>query len=174
MLRREKEIENIKEPEANNIKNPKSISPVQSSSSSEDKTVIGKNIFIEGNIRGEEHLSIEGSMKGKIEMGKHNFSLGPNGQIEGEILAQNVGIRGQMKGTVKAHGKVEIKKDADIFGDIKAISISVEEGAYFKGTIELDREPHRKAALARKPIEMVVSQLNKSSPAHSDRDNKLS
>jgi cytoskeletal protein CcmA (bactofilin family) len=161
MLRKEKDFENTKKPEASKITEPKSISPAQNPETKDEKTVIGKHIFIEGNIRGEEHLIIEGSMKGNIEMMKHNFAVGPKGQFEGEILAQNVGIRGQMKGSIKAQGKVEIKKDADIFGDIKAKSISVEDGAYFKGSIELDREPHRKAAKKERPIEILVSQSDK-------------
>ncbi|MEJ2171068.1 MAG: polymer-forming cytoskeletal protein [Desulfobacterales bacterium] len=72
----------------------------------------------------------------------------PHGQVEGEVRAQNVGISGQLKGTINAVGKVEVTKEADFFGDIKAKSISVEDGAYFKGSIELSREPHRKSAFA--------------------------
>ena len=161
MLRKEEEFENVKEHEASKIIEPKSISPAPGPELRDEKTVIGKQIFIEGTIRGQEHLLIEGSIKGNVEMGKHNFAVGPNGQVEGEILAQNVGIRGQLKGSVTAQGKVEIKKDADILGDIKAKSISVEEGAYFKGSIELDRKPHRKAEFTEKQTKLVESQSNR-------------
>jgi cytoskeletal protein CcmA (bactofilin family) len=113
---------------------------------SEVKTVIGQHIAIEGQIRGEEHLVIEGSMKGNVQMEKHNFTVGANGRVDGEIRAQNVSISGQLKGTINALGKVEVTKEADFYGDIKAKSISVEDGAYFKGSIELSREPHRKSA----------------------------
>ncbi len=113
---------------------------------SEKKTVIGERITIEGSIRGEENLAIEGAMKGNIEMGKHNFAIGPNGRIDGEIQAQNVTINGQFKGTIKATGKVAVTKKADFNGEIKAKSFSVEDGAYFKGVVELDREPHNKSA----------------------------
>jgi cytoskeletal protein CcmA (bactofilin family) len=118
---------------------------------SEKKTVIGERITIEGNIRGEENLSIEGAMKGNIEMGKHNFAIGPNGRIDGEIQAQNVTINGQFKGTIKASGKVAVTKKADFNGEIKAKSFSVEDGAYFKGVVELDREPHNKSAATETP-----------------------
>jgi cytoskeletal protein CcmA (bactofilin family) len=117
----------------------------------EEKTTIGERITIEGNIRGEENLAIEGTMKGNIEMGNHNFSIGPNGRIDGEIHAQNVTINGRFKGTIKASGKVAVTKKADFNGEIKAKSFSVEDGAYFKGVVELDREPHNKSTTTEPP-----------------------
>ena len=117
----------------------------------EKKTTIGERITIEGSIRGEENLTIEGAMKGNIEMGKHNFSIGPNGRVDGDIHAQDVSINGQFKGTIKALGKVAVSKEADFNGEIKAKSFSVEDGAYFKGIVELDREPHKKTAATHTP-----------------------
>jgi cytoskeletal protein CcmA (bactofilin family) len=124
----------------------KTLKPIPSPQTSAEKTVIGENISIEGNIRGDEHLIIEGSMKGNIQMEKHNFAVGSKGRVEGEINAQSVRVSGQMIGNIKTKGKVEITKEADFMGDIRAKSISVEDGAYFKGSIELEREPHRKIA----------------------------
>ena len=115
---------------------------------SEEKTVIGEQIAIEGQIKGGEHLVIQGALKGSVEMEKHNFTVGSSGRVDGKIRAQNVSISGQLKGTINALGRVEVTKEADFFGEIKAKSISVEDGAYFKGSIELNREPHRKAAFA--------------------------
>lgn len=132
---------------------PSTPSPIVSPEryTSEEKTTIGERITIEGSIRGEENLTIEGAMKGNIEMGKHNFSIGPNGRIDGEIHAQNVTINGQFKGTIKALGKVAVTKKADFNGEIKAKSFSVEDGAYFKGVVELDREPHKRPAATEIP-----------------------
>ena len=115
------------------------------------KTTIGENISIQGQIKGEEHLVIEGALKGNVELEKHNFTVGLKGRVDGEIRAQNISISGQLMGTIKALGKVEVTKDADFLGEIKAKSISVEDGAYFKGSIELDREPHRKSGFAATP-----------------------
>jgi cytoskeletal protein CcmA (bactofilin family) len=122
--------------------------PVSASTPSVEKTTIGEHISIEGHIKGREHLVIEGEMKGDVDMEKHNFTVGSKGRVDGEIRAQNVSISGQLKGTISAMGKVEITKEADFWGDIKANSISVEDGAYFKGSIELNREPHRKSPFA--------------------------
>jgi cytoskeletal protein CcmA (bactofilin family) len=128
---------------------------------SEEKTTIGERITIEGSIRGEENLSIEGAMKGNVEMGKHNFSIGPNGRMDGEIQAQNVTINGHFKGTIKALGKVAVTKKADFNGEIKAKSFSVEDGAYFKGVVELDREPHKQPAATEIPREQSVPEAAK-------------
>lgn len=155
MLKKEKEFE------TSNITEPKKISMSASPETKDEKTVIGEHIFIEGSIRAEEHLFLEGLMKGKVEMGGHNFILGSKGRFEGEILAQNVYISGQMIGSVTAQGKVEIKKEADMSGDIKAKTISVEDGAYFKGSVELEREPNRKPAATGKPIEATALQTDK-------------
>ena len=126
-------------------------SPRPTPTPSDEKTTIGEHISIEGKIKGEEHLVIEGALKGNVEMEKHNFTVGSSGRVDGEIRAQNVSISGQLQGTINALGKVEITNEADFYGDIKAKSISVEDGAYFKGSIELDREPHRKSNFAAAP-----------------------
>ena len=150
MLKKSKKSEDEKSVIYNKVTEQKPPAPVPLSETNSRQTIIGENISIEGNIRGDEHLVIEGSMKGNVEMEKHNFTVGSKGRVEGEINAQNVKISGQMIGNIKTQGKVEITKEADFIGDIRAKSISVEDGAYFKGSIELDKEPHRKTALAGK------------------------
>jgi cytoskeletal protein CcmA (bactofilin family) len=178
MLRREKKSENgnlsFAEGSISDSKPAPPVSPAPSPYVKDEKTVIGEHIFIEGSIRGEEHLLIEGSMKGNIDMPKHNFHMGSKGRFEGEIQALNVNIGGQMIGKIKSQGRVEITKDADFLGDIKAKSISLEDGAYFKGSIELDREPHRKPAAAGKTIEPPVSRLEPKPIPPGDKLNKVS
>jgi cytoskeletal protein CcmA (bactofilin family) len=138
----------------------------------EEKTVIGEHISIEGSIYGEENLEIEGSMKGNIELGKHNFRVGPNGQVEGEITAQNVSVSGEFKGNIKSHEKVDVTRQADFYGEIKAKSISIEDGAYIKGMIELDREPNRKSTGARKPNATAAPETGKAPGATTPSDKK--
>ncbi len=118
-----------------------------------DKTIIGNQIYIDGTIRGEEDLLIEGSVKGSIEMKAHHLTVGTKGRIEAEVHAANVTISGTLVGNINATGKVEITKAADFNGEIKAKSISVEDGAYLKAVIELEREPMKKGALPGKPEE---------------------
>ena len=121
-------------------------------SSNSEKTTIGEKIIVEGIIRGAGNLIIEGVMKGDVELEKHNFEVGHNGRVEGEIRAHDVVISGLLHGKVKAQGQVEITKDADFYGSIKANSISIEDGAFFKGEIELGIQPHKKNDLVDKQI----------------------
>jgi cytoskeletal protein CcmA (bactofilin family) len=162
MLKKGKKIEDNNSSAYDTITERKTVTPAPRAEARVESTTIGEQISIEGNIRGDEHLVIEGSMKGNVEMAKHNFTVGSKGRVEGEINAQNVKISGQMIGNIKTQGKVEITKEADFMGDIRAKRISVEDGAYFKGSIELDQEPHRKTALAGKSAPATTTQpLNK-------------
>ena len=163
MLKKNKKYDNDNEFEVPKITGQRRFSMASSAETRDQRTVIGENIFIEGDIRGEENLLLEGSIKGNIDMGRHNFIIGSKGRFEGEILAQNLGVSGQLVGNVKIQEKVKFTKEADFVGNIKAKSISVEEGAYFKGFIELDREPHRKAALTEKSFGMEDSEFDKPS-----------
>jgi len=114
---------------------------VPSSVSAAGKTIIGKQLSIEGGIHGGEDLVIEGTVKGNIELGKFHLTIGPKGKVEAEIMAGNITISGQLKGNIKAIDKVEITKDADFNGEIKARRISVEDGACLKAVIDVEREP---------------------------------
>ena len=146
MLKRSKKDENSPLPDSAKPVTPKSNSALTPPVSKDETTTIGEHIAIEGSVRGNENQVIEGSLKGNVELEKHNFTVGSKGRVDGEINARNVSISGQLNGIIKAGGKVEITKEADFYGEIKANSISVEDGAYFKGVIELNREPHRKPA----------------------------
>jgi cytoskeletal protein CcmA (bactofilin family) len=110
----------------------------------EDKTSISNSTTITGNIKAEEHLIINGTIKGNVDILDYNFFLGPSGRIEGNVQAQNVRIRGYMQGDIKAKGKVEITKEADFSGKIESKSISVESGANFNASVNLGRESHKR------------------------------
>lgn len=175
MLKKGKKIEDNSSAAYDTVTEQKTITPAPRPEARAESTTIGEQITIEGNIRGSEHLVIEGSMKGNVEMEKHNFTVGSKGRVEGEINAQNIKISGQMIGNIKTQGKVEITKEADFMGDIRAKRISVEDGAYFKGSIELDQEPHRKTALAGKstptPTAQPANKPNSQTAKEDDKEN---
>jgi cytoskeletal protein CcmA (bactofilin family) len=105
-----------------------------------EKTSISNLIFIVGNIKAEEDLIINGKVKGTVEIKNHSFFLGPSGRLQGKIHGLNVRIRGQMKGDIKATGKVEITREAKFAGKIKCKSVTVEKGAYFNADVNLSPE----------------------------------
>ena len=119
--------------------------PTPSPDSTGKKTIIGEHISIEGSIKGNEDLIIDGSVTGSVELEDHHLTVGPAGQMEGEITAANVTISGRLVGNIKAAGKVEITKEADFNGELKAKRISVEDGAFLKAVIELEPEPQKKS-----------------------------
>lgn len=103
----------------------------------EEKTTINSSTVIDGNIKAEEHLIINGTIKGNLEIKGYNLFVGPAGKLDGEVHAQNVRIRGHMKGDIKATGKVEITKEANFSGKIESTAIAVEPGAYFDAFVNL-------------------------------------
>ncbi len=137
------------------------ITPTKRPVSASAKTLIGENIYINGDIRGEGDLIIEGSVKGSVMLEKYHLTVGLKGQVDAEINAGNVTVSGRLTGNITALDKVAITKDADFNGVIKAKRISVEDGAYLKATIELERESQIKAVPMGKSAKDKASELPK-------------
>ncbi len=104
-----------------------------------ERTSISHSTSIVGNIDAEEHLIINGTVKGNIQINKYNLIIGPSGKLDGEVHAQNVRVRGQMRGEINATGLVEITQEANFSGIIRSKGISVENGAFFDASVELGR-----------------------------------
>jgi cytoskeletal protein CcmA (bactofilin family) len=104
-----------------------------------EKTAISSSTVINGDITAKEHLIINGTVKGNIQVKNHNLFIGPNGRLDGDVNAQNVRVKGHMRGLINASGKVEITKEANYSGKIICKNILVEEGAYFDASVELGR-----------------------------------
>jgi len=137
-----------------------------------EKTIIGDRVAVEGSIRGEEDLEIAGSMKGSIELIGHDFRVGPGGKMEGDVKAQNVSVSGEFKGKIASRELVRITREAEFFGEIRARRISIEDGTYIKGVIELDRQPNRKPGDASQPGETVAPETGTAPGAASPEDKK--
>ncbi|MEE8176730.1 MAG: polymer-forming cytoskeletal protein [Acidobacteriota bacterium] len=100
---------------------------------------IGKSVLIKGELSGSEDLYIDGQVEGTIELREHNLSVGPNGQVHANINAKDVIILGSVKGDVLATDRVEIKKSGSLRGDMVAARVVIEDGAYFKGSIDIQK-----------------------------------
>jgi len=137
------------------------ITPTNRPVSASAKTLIGEHISINGDIRGEGDLVIEGTVKGSVILEKYHLTVGPKGHVDAEINAGNVTVSGRLTGNITALDKVAITKDADFNGIIKAKRFSVEDGAYLKATIELEREAQIKAVPMGKSAKDKASELPK-------------
>jgi cytoskeletal protein CcmA (bactofilin family) len=125
----------------------------------EEKTTINNSTTIDGNIKAKEHLVINGTIKGNVNIEGHNLFLGPGGKIEGEVRAHDVRIRGHMKGDIVATGKVEITKEANYSGKIKSKGIAVEQGAYFDAYVSLGEKTSGTVPAKETPTEKPTKTL---------------
>ena len=103
---------------------------------SSEKTIIGKTIRIEGEVKSEEDVIIEGKVNGKVEVGK-TLTIGKHGYVNAEIKARVVRIVGKVEGNIEASYKVEIVPNGHLTGNIKAPKIVIAEGAIFKGNVDM-------------------------------------
>ena len=104
---------------------------------------IGRSVFIKGELSGSEDLYVDGQVEGKIELKDNSLTVGPNGQLRANVNAKNVSVNGKLEGNVRASERIELTKSAVLIGDIFAQRIAIEDGAYFKGKVDIQREaPH--------------------------------
>lgn len=102
--------------------------------------IIGQSIQIKGELTGSEDLTIEGKVEGKIELKDQNLIVGPNGSIKADIMAKNITIAGEVVGNMTAEEKVEIKDSGRLNGNITAPRIAIADGAFFKGSVEMEKK----------------------------------
>ncbi len=115
--------------------------------------VIGQGLFIKGELHGEEDLIIEGRVEGEITLKKH-LVIESTGIILADIQTENITIKGEMRGNMVATDKVEIHANARVIGDIIAPRVVIEDGAQFKGHIEMPasvQHTNRHAELSEAP-----------------------
>jgi cytoskeletal protein CcmA (bactofilin family) len=107
---------------------------------SQHQTVLGQTVVLKGELSANEDLLIEGQFEGTISLEDHCLTVGADGQVKAEIRARQVVILGAVSGNVVAGEKVEIRRSGHVVGDLKAAAVGIEEGAYFKGSIDILRE----------------------------------
>jgi cytoskeletal protein CcmA (bactofilin family) len=114
---------------------------------------LGKNVTVKGQIFAREDLTIDGEVEGTVECQEHRLTIGPNARVQAGLKAREIIIHGSIQGNVDATDKIDIKKEAKLVGDIKTSRIVIEDGAYFKGSIDIS-----KVASTSKPAQAPQSQ----------------
>jgi cytoskeletal protein CcmA (bactofilin family) len=102
-----------------------------------NQATIGKAVKIIGQIYSKEDLYVDGDLEGTVEALEHRLTIGPNGMLHAAVKAREVVALGTIQGNVEATERIEIRKDAKLVGDIKTARIIIEDGAYFKGSIDI-------------------------------------
>jgi cytoskeletal protein CcmA (bactofilin family) len=101
---------------------------------------IGKSVIIKGELSGSEDLFVDGVVEGTIELRGNSLVIGPNGQVKGSVHAKGVVVQGKLDGNIRATLRAELRKSAVVVGDIFTQRIAIEEGAYFKGKVDIQQE----------------------------------
>jgi cytoskeletal protein CcmA (bactofilin family) len=117
---------------------------------------IGKSVVIRGELTGNEDLYLDGEIEGNINLRDHKLVIGPNGKIKASITARDIVLHGRVEGNVSATERVELKKACTLVGDVSTQRIVIEDGAYFKGSIDIKENKDNRSE-ARKPMAMAAS-----------------
>jgi cytoskeletal protein CcmA (bactofilin family) len=140
----------IPSPEVKKEPTPMSSTPFKSPEpdSIRNSATIGKAVKIIGQIFSKEDLYVDGDVEGTIECQDNKLTIGPNGKLQAAVRAREVVVLGQIKGNVESTDRIDIRKDARLVGDIKTARIVIEDGAYFKGSIDIVKPEAKVAAAA--------------------------
>jgi cytoskeletal protein CcmA (bactofilin family) len=105
-----------------------------------EQATIGKSLVVKGEISGAESLYIDGKVEGSINLPGNRVTVGRNGQVAATILAREIVVLGKIRGNCQATDRVDIRAEGSLTGDVIAARISIEDGAFFKGGIDI-RKP---------------------------------
>ena len=113
-----------------------------------DQATISKGLIVKGEITGTESLFIDGKVEGSISLPGNRVTVGRNGQVSASIAAREIVILGKVRGNAAASDRVDIRAEGALTGDVAAARISIEDGAFFKGGIDIRRAETKPAAPA--------------------------
>jgi cytoskeletal protein CcmA (bactofilin family) len=107
--------------------------------SSGDQATIGKSLVVKGEVTGSESLYIDGKVEGAINLPGNRVTVGRNGQVAANITAREIVVLGKVRGNMTASDRVDIRSEGALTGDVTAQRISIEDGAFFKGGIDIQK-----------------------------------
>jgi cytoskeletal protein CcmA (bactofilin family) len=119
------------------------------SGSSGGHAVIGASIHIDGDVRGEEDLLIEGEVNGTVQLKNNSLTIGPQGKVRADVYAHSVYVDGYLEGDLYGSERVHIRKSAQVRGNVTSPRVSLEDGAKFKGSIEMDPQAVQASSASR-------------------------
>ncbi len=112
-----------------------------------EMTFIGKSVVIKGELSCSEDLYIDGQVEGTIDPKGNRLTIGPNGRVKANVNACAVVVQGKLEGSIQASDRVDLKQSAVVTGDIATQRISIDEGAYFKGGVNIQKEELKKQGM---------------------------
>jgi len=119
-----------------------------------DQATIGKSLVIKGEVTGSEALYIDGRVEGSINLAGNRVTVGRNGVVNANVTAREIVVLGKVRGNLTASDRVDIRSDGSLTGDVIAARISIEDGAYFKGGIDIRKGGAPAQAQAAQPVKI--------------------
>ena len=101
---------------------------------------IGKSVKIKGELSGSEDLYVDGQVEGTINLLQNSLTVGPNGQLRADVHAKGIVVQGRVEGNIQASERAELTKSAIVVGDVATQRMAVEEGAYLKGKVDMQKQ----------------------------------
>ncbi len=114
--------------------------PAAAAAAAGEQATIGKSLIVKGEVSGSESLYIDGKVEGAINLPGNRVTVGRNGQVAANIMAREIVVLGKVRGNCQASDRVDIRSEGSLTGDVIAARISIEDGAFFKGGIDI-RKP---------------------------------
>ena len=105
-----------------------------------EAAIIGPSIHIDGDLRGDEDLIIEGTVTGKVHLKDNSLTVGPNGKVRADVYAHSVFVDGTVEGDLFGSERVAIRKTGNVRGNVVSPRVGLDDGAKFKGSIEMDQQ----------------------------------
>ncbi|MFY9674780.1 MAG: polymer-forming cytoskeletal protein [Terriglobales bacterium] len=109
---------------------------------------LGKSVFIKGEVSGSEDLYIDGEVEGSIDLRSHSVTIGPSGKVRASVIAKSIVVQGKVDGSISAADRLDLRKTAIVTGDVTTQRIAIEEGAFLKGTVDIQKEAGKGTASA--------------------------
>ncbi len=123
--------------------------------------MIGASIHIDGDVRGEEDLLIEGEVNGTVQLKNNSLTIGPQGKVRADVYAHSVYVDGYLEGDLYGSERVHIRKSAQVRGNVTSPRVSLEDGAKFKGSIEMDPQAVQASSASRAAQKPAVASNGK-------------
>ena len=134
-------------------------SPAAQLHTTDEQTTIGPSLVIKGEVSGSEPLHIDGQVEGTITIMENRLTIGRNGSVTANIAAKDLVVMGKLSGNVRVTERVDIRGEGSLTGDVVAQRLSIEDGAFFKGSVELKKseKPH---IIEAKPAKVEPAQMS--------------
>src|SRR5437868_4469163 len=133
-----------------------------------DVAHIGKSVLVKGELSGSEDLYLDGEVEGSIDLQEHSLTIGPHGRVRANVKARDVVVHGKVDGNIHGTERVELKRSAVLMGDISTQRIVIEDGAYFKGAIDIKKDGKPAAPALKDAPKAFAASVSSTSSSTSD------